>query len=382
MYLEERAFWVAWSQIPAVGPVMLGRLFKYFGSLAAAWQAEPEALTQVQGLGPQLVEKIVTRRSQLNPEQLYSEHLRQNPNFWTPADPDYPRLLGEIPNPPPLLYYQGHIDRQETLGNRPIVGIVGTRNPSEYGQRWTRRISQILAECGFTIVSGMAAGIDTHAHLGCLDADGRTIAVFGTPLNKIYPETNRHLSEKIIQKGLFVSEHPVGTLTRREHFAQRNRIIAGLSQAILVMEAPERSGALITAKVANEYSRDVFALPGRIDDPNSQGCLRLLKNGAETIINETELLEMLGAIPKYHPTPAPTAATPTPSTAVVPPLPVVPDLEPPLQQVWEATEIEPIAFDLIVSQAQLDAASVSSALLQLELIGLVEQLPGMRYRRI
>lgn len=381
MYLEERAFWVAWSQIPTVGPVLLGRLFTYFGSLAAAWQADPEALTQVQGLGRQLVEKIVTRRSQLNPEQLYTEHLRQNPNFWTPADPDYPRLLREIPNPPPLLYYQGQVDRQETLGNRPIVGIVGTRHPSEYGQRWTRQISQILAECGFTIVSGMAAGIDTHAHLGCLDADGRTIAVFGTPLNKIYPETNRHLSEKIIQKGLFLSEHPVDTLTRREHFAQRNRIIAGLSQAVLVMEAPERSGALITAKVANEYSRDVFALPGRIDDPNSQGCLRLLKNGAETIINETELLEMLGAMPKSHPTPSPTAATLTPPPAVVPPLPVVPDLDPPLQQVWEATAIEPLTFDLIVSQAQLDAASVSSALLQLELLGLIEQLPGMRYRR-
>ncbi len=376
MYLEERAFWVAWSQIPAVGPVLLGRLFKYFGSLAAAWQADPDTLTQVQGLGQQLVEKIVTRRSQLNPEQLYSEHLRENPNFWTPADPDYPRLLGEIPNPPPLLYYQGHLDRQETLGNRPIVGIVGTRNPSEYGQRWTRRISKTLAECGFTIVSGMAAGIDTHAHLGCLEADGRTIAVFGTPLNKIYPETNRHLSEKIIQKGLFLSEHPVGTLTRREHFAQRNRIIAGLSQAVLVMEAPERSGALITAKVANEYSRDVFALPGRIDDPNSQGCLRLLKNGAETIINETELLEMLGAMPKYNPP----LSSPALTTGILP-VPSLPKLDPPLQQVWEATAIEPIAFELIVSQAQLDAASVSSALLQLELIGLVEQLPGMRYRR-
>ncbi len=376
MYLEERAFWVAWSQIPSVGPVLLGRLFRYFGSLAAAWQAGPEALTQVQGVGRQLAEKVVQRRSQLNLEELYKEHLRQNPNFWTPADPDYPRLLKEIPNPPPLLYYQGQTDRQETLGNRPIVGIVGTRYPSEYGQRWTRRISKILAESGFTVVSGMAAGIDTQAHLGCLDAGGRTIAVFGTPLDKIYPETNRLLSQKIIQKGLLVSEYPAGTLTKREHFAQRNRIIAGLSRAILVMEAPERSGALITARVANEYSRDVFALPGRIDDPNSQGCLRLLKNGAETIINETELLEMLGAISPSHAPPYPGVTTP-----VLAPLPSVPDLDPQLQQVWEATAIEPTPFDVIISQAQLDAASVSSALLQLELIGLVEQLPGMHYRR-
>jgi DNA processing protein len=375
MYLEERAFWVAWSQIPSVGPVLLGRLFGYFGSLAAAWQAEPEALTQVQGVGPQLVQKIVEGRSQLNPEKLYKEHLRQNPNFWTPADPDYPRLLKEIPNAPPLLYYQGQIDRQETLGNRPTVGIVGTRHPSEYGQRWTRRISQILAECGFTIVSGMAAGIDTQAHLGCLDAQGRTIAVFGTPLDKIYPETNRLLSQKIIQKGLLLSEHPRGTLTKREHFAQRNRIIAGLSRAVLVMEAPERSGALITARVANEYSRDVFALPGRIDDPNSQGCLRLLKNGAETIVNEMELLEMLGALSESS-----SLLTPMPVSPVSTP-PPPPDLDPQLQQVWEATAIEPTSLDHVVSQAKLDAASVSSALLQLELIGLVEQLPGMRYRR-
>ncbi|MEB3829728.1 DNA-processing protein DprA [Phormidium sp. CCY1219] len=382
---EERIFWVAWAQIPGVGSILLQRLQQHFGSLAVAWSASAMQLAQVQGFGRQLGAKITAERSRLNPETRYRQHLQKNPQFWTPADPDYPRLLLEIPDPPPLLYYRGQIDREENLGIRPLVGIVGTRHPSEYGKRWTRRMSAVLAKCGFTVVSGMAAGIDSEAHIGCIESACRTIAVFGTHLDKIYPVANRTLFQKIVSHGLVLSEHPSGTRTRPEHFAQRNRIIAGLSRAVLVMEAPQRSGALITARVANEFGRDVFALPGRLEDYTFQGCLRLLKNGAEMIVNEEELVAMLGGMPKLdHPqqlslfqkTPASETSEPSASPAAS-----MPELEPQLQRVWKAIATEDAPFDAIVEAAAMDAATVSSALLQLELLGYVEQLPGMRYRR-
>lgn len=418
--IQERIFWVAWSQISGVGPVTLHRLNHKFGSLAVAWQASSGALNEIEGLGGKTIANILQQRSRVNPTTLYQQHRRQNPTFWTPADPDYPRLLREIPNPPPLLYYRGIIDPAENLGNRPVIGIVGTRQPSDYGKRWTHRIATVLTKCGFTIASGMAKGIDTIAHQACLAAGGRTLAVFGTGVDVVYPWENRGLYEKILQRGLALSEYPAGTKPNGRHFPQRNRIIAGLSRALLVMEAPERSGALITARQANEFCRDVYVLPGRIDDYNSQGCLKLLKNGAEMIISEEELLKMLGAMPpldrsqssqqlslfanqfanqetgniptKTSPSDRPPlnaiglggdrpispplkANTPTPS-----PAPTI-NLESPLKEVFQAIPSEATAFDLIVEQAGMSAGEVSSALLQLELLGLVSQLPGMRYQR-
>ncbi len=396
---EERAYWLAWSQIPGVGPILIRRLQLHFGSLAAAWDAAPAALGQVEGFGRQMVEKAVRGRSQLDPQRFLQEHLQKNPHFFSPADPDYPRLLLEIPNPPPVLYYRGQINPLENQGITPVVGIVGTRKPSEYGIRWTRRLSGLLAKSGFTIVSGMAAGIDTEAHRACLDVGGRTLAILGTHLDKVYPDSNRALYQRLLQQGAAFSEYPSGTSTKPEHFPQRNRIIAGLSRALLVIEAPARSGALITAHLANEFCRDVYALPGRVDDYNSQGCLRLLKNGAEVIVSEEHLLEMLGAIPPID-TPqqlslfdtAPPAAEPRLSSrkkggdrgsAPVPPLKpeLVPELAPELAKVLQAVTVEAVSLDAIALESGLSAAEVSSALLQLELLGLVSQLPGMRYQR-
>ncbi len=372
--VEERAYWLAWSQVDRVGPVLLKRLQQHFGTLADAWKANATQLGEVEGFGYQSATAVTAARSQINPEQLLAQHSIKNPCFWTPADADYPRLLLEIPNPPPVLYYRGRVEPQENRGLTPMVSIVGTREPTDYGKRWTRKISIALAKHGFTVISGMAAGIDTEAHHGCLEVGGRTLAVLGTGVDLIYPPRNRNLYEKIQQQGLVISEYPAGTQPNRAHFPQRNRIIAGLSRAVLVMEAPTKSGALITAHQANDFCRDVYVLPGRLDDQQSQGCLGLLSRGAHLILNEGHLLEMLGAIPQLDsPVQLPLFTQEQPKPA--------PELEPELAQVWQALASEPTPFDSIVQQAGLTAGSVSSALLQLELLGLVSQLPGMQYRR-
>ena len=247
--VEERAFWLAWSQIPGVGPVLLNRLQQHFGTLAAAWDANLPDLRKVEGFGYQTSEAVTTGRSRLQPQQFLQQHSEKNPHFWTPADADYPRLLLEIPSPPSVLYYRGKMQLPESLDITRAIGIVGTRNPSEYGKRWTRKISAALAKKGFTIVSGMAKGIDKEAHRGCLDAGGKTIAALGTGVDVIYPSENTELYKQILNQGLAVSEYPAGTQPTRENFPRRNRIIAALSRAVLVMEAPMKSGALITASL-------------------------------------------------------------------------------------------------------------------------------------
>ncbi|MEG5032966.1 DNA-processing protein DprA [Microcoleus sp. AT3-D2] len=381
--LEERAYWLAWSQINGIGPILLQRLHQNFNSLAEAWAAKPVDLMRIEGFGKQIIETIVQERTKLNPEEFIEKHLIKNPCFWTPADPDYPRLLLEIPNPPPVLYYRGNVDRKENHGITPTVAMVGTRSPSEYGRRWTRKISTALARSGFTVVSGLAAGIDTEAHTGCLEAGGRTFAVVGTGVDIVYPKQNERLCDRILQQGLVISEYPAGTQPNRTNFPRRNRIIAGLSRATIVIEAPHKSGALITAYQANDFCRDVYVLTGRLDDERSFGCLELLSKGAHPILpssdrllSEDRLLEMLGAMPKLDR---------AEQLSLFPPNPTVekqgPPLEPELAKVLSAIESGPISFDVIVEAAGLEAGTVSSILLQLELLGLVSQLPGMRYQR-
>ena len=381
--VEERAYWLAWSQINGIGPILLQRLHQHFNSLAEAWTAKPVDLMRVEGLGKQIIETILQERTKLNPEEFIEKHLIKNPCFWTPADPDYPRLLLEISNPPPVLYYRGLVDVKENQGITPTVAIVGTRSPSEYGRRWTRKISTALAKSGFTVVSGLAAGIDTEAHTSCLEAGGRTLAVFGTGVDIVYPKPNERLRDRVLQQGLAISEYPAGTQPNKTNFPRRNRIIAGLSRATIVIEAPQKSGALITAYQANDFCRDVYVLTARLDDERSFGCLELLSKGAHPILpssdrllSEDRLLEMLGALPKLDK---------AEQLSLFPLNPTVekqePPLEPELAKVLSAIASGPISFDTIVEAAGLEAGTVSSILLQLELLGLVSQLPGMRYQR-
>lgn len=365
--MEERACWLAWSQIPGIGPVLLKRIHEHFGSLAIAWEANPESLVQVEGIGARLSEIVREKRSQLQPDRLLQQYESDNPNFWTPADTVYPRLLFEIPDPPPVLYYRGQYSPFKHQGCAPTIGIVGTRSPSEYGKRWTRKLSRGLTQQGFAIISGLAKGIDTEAHQSCLDQNGYTIAVLGTGVDMVYPQSNQALYEQIAAQGLLLSEYPNGVPPDRPHFPRRNRIIAGLSRAILVTEAPKRSGALITAQLANEYGRDVYALPGSLDNPRSLGCLELLNQGGQLILGSNFLLESLGAMPLLQPT----------AGVSKPP----PELTPSLNQVFQIIPQEPIFLDNIVAALNLETGMVLSALVQLELLGLVAQLPGMHYQR-
>lgn len=373
---QERAFWLAWSQVEGIGPVLLRRLQKDFGSLADAWVASPQALIQVVGVGEQILEAIALTRQTLDPVEFLHQHEGENPRFWTPADPNYPRLLLEIPDSPATLYYRGKVNTDEIQGKSSLIAIVGTRDPSDYGIRWTRRIARSLLQNGFTLVSGLAEGVDTEVHRCCVEAESRTIAVMGTGVNVVYPWFNRNLYQQILKRGLVMSEYPSGIQPERIHFPRRNRIIAGLCRAVIVIEAPRKSGALITARLANDYGRDVYVLPGSLDNPKAIGCLNLLHHGAQVILSEDHLLEMLGTLPQVAPTALPQ------QTAL--PLDLEPDLQQVLQTLTELSQGESttaIAMDQIVQSSGMAAGKVSSALLQLELMGLVSQQPGMRYQR-
>jgi DNA processing protein len=378
---SERAYWLAWSQIRGVGPVLLKRIAQQFELLENAWKATAIALGEVDGLGGKLIHQILEQRSTFDPADFLDQHQQNNPHFWTPADADYPRLLWEIPSPPPVLYYRGHVEVAENQGQIPGIGIVGTRYPTEHGSRWTRKISQALAQSQFTVISGLAAGIDAVAHSSCLRAQGRTIAVLGTGLDVIYPPQNKALFEQIAATGLILSEYAVGTKPDRGNFPARNRIIAGLSRAVLVMEAPPKSGALITAKYANDFNRDVFTLPNSPDVKEAHGCLNLIHNGAEVILSES-----LGAIPQLDSATgqeqltalSPPPLSPPPSS----PRPVPADLDPVLSNLLQAIAPESTALDQIVINSAMEIGQVSAGLLQLELLGLVRQQPGMRYQRL
>ncbi len=379
-----------------------------------AWQATAGDLLAVDGIGLLSAEKIAAQRAKLDPVKLLAQHEQENKSFWTPADADYPALLFAINDPPPLLYYRGNLKLNDHP-NALSVGIVGTRSLSAYGQRWTQRLSRHLTRQGVVIVSGLAAGIDTVAHTSCLQQQGLTIAVLGTGVDVVYPVRNRELYEQIVATGLVVSEYADGTLPDKVHFPQRNRIIAGLSRAILVTEAPARSGALITVRLANDYCREVYALPCALDNVQGAGCLQSISEGAQMILGEQMLAEALAALPPVDvavPVEAEIAHSATSKTRkigktdttskirktklreesiasdltaseddlAIDPW-VLSNLSPVLSQVLNTLSVEPMVFDHIVQGAQMDTAAVLSALMQLELSGLVVQLPGMQYQR-
>ncbi len=366
--MDEKTYWLAWSHLPRTGTSLLRRLQVRFGSLEVAWTASPEDLAEVEGIGPQILEGIVAGRATLDPEQHRQQLEANNPVLLTPLDADYPPLLREIPSPPATLFAHGRLELLRNSGNRAIA-VVGTRNPSDYGRRWTRRLAQRLAEAGFLIVSGLAEGIDTEAHCATLDVAADTIAVLGTGVDLAYPRGNLNLHRAIAQQGLLLSEYPAGTEPARHQFPARNRIIVGLSRAVIVTEAPSRSGALITAHLANDYCREVYVLPGSLENPRAIGCLGLISQGAQVILSEGHLLESLGQLPCLDPAPAVSEAPP------------LPELPAELAQVLQWVPSQPVGLDWLVQSSGLPTAQVSSALTQLEMLSLVEHLPGMRYQR-
>lgn len=370
---QERPYWLAWAKVKGIGPHRLKRLLECFGSLQRAWEADEPALQQVEGIGSTLAQSIQAARCQLIPEQVLEQTLKPGIPFLTPADPGYPPLLWELPDPPPILYVLGDCPTWE----QPAIGIVGTRAPTAYGRHWTKQISAALAEAGCVVVSGLAAGIDGVAHQACLEASGKTVAVVGTGPEVVYPAQHRQLHQRIQTQGAILSEYPPGTPSAKEHFPQRNRIIAGLCRATLVMEAPERSGALIIAYLANDYGREVYALPGNIDTAAARGCLNLIRNGAGMILGIESLLEDLRLV---HGSPRETADSGSPGSGniQVKAGPTDPDQ----QLLWQILGSEPMGIDALAQATQMEITTLSSTLLMMELEGWLVQLPGMRYRRV
>lgn len=374
--MRDRGFWLAWAQISGVGAVLRKRLCQQFKQMEIAWDIDGERLQSVEGIGPKLAQAIVEQRQRIDVDHLLDEYLQTNPHWLTPADPDYPQILWEIPDPPALLHYVGNLELLRAADSGKLVAIVGTRKITAYGTRWTQRLSRTLSQHGCTIVSGLAAGVDTEAHQSCLAVGGNTIGVLGTGLDVVYPRSNAKLYQQIAAVGLILSEYPAGTPADRRHFPERNRIVAGLSKATIVTEAGRQSGALITARQATEYGRPVHVLAGSLDNLEAAGGLQLIHEGAQIITSEANLLESVGAVSSSDQLDLFAAPTPT----AVAQLSV--DLTPTQQQIWQviAASAEPVLLDTIVETTGFATGEVLSNLLEMELLGAVSEQAGMRYQ--
>ena len=272
-----------------IGPRIYCRLLNYFTTANSVLSASRQELMEVPGIGYQLANAIHTARERVPLQQILNWCRRNNCEILHAQSPHYPRLLREIDDAPRVLFAQGQIDKV----NHPSVAMVGTRHPTLYGREQAKRFSRELSEMGINVVSGLARGIDQVSHQSCLETDGSTIAVLGSGLGRVYPPEHHSISREIIKSGIILSEYPPLQRPNRSTFPRRNRIISGLCVATLVVEAPRKSGALITAKLALEQNREVMAIPGPISNPNSEGCHDLIRDGAKLIKCVGDILEEL-----------------------------------------------------------------------------------------
>jgi DNA processing protein len=353
-------YYVGFNLVPGIGPLRLARLIERCGSIAAAWHAD-ETMMIAAGLDARSMAGLQEARRRID---LDAELERLRAVGVTPisiADPRYPPLLRMIPAPPPLLYLCGTL----TPADQRAVAIVGTRHPSHYGREAARRLARDLASAGLTIVSGLALGIDTIAHTAALEAGGRTIAVLASGIDRVYPERNRALAERIKTSGALLSDYPLGTPPAPLNFPPRNRIISGLSLATLVVEAGESSGALITVQFALDQGREVMAVPGSIFNPLSAGPHRLIRDGAAIVTGADDVLAVLNLDRQ--------------TTLADTPLDVV--LTPEEEAIYAVVMAEPQHIDMIGRAAGQSAAATAAALALLELKGLVRQVAPLYYAR-
>lgn len=284
---NETAFWLAISRVPHIGPVRIERLLTRFQTLEAAWAANANELRSV--LDQRALSELLEARARTDPTRELSRIRERGIAVFSPADPGYPRLLAEIPGRPPILYVRGTL----SLEDESAVGIVGTRRATTYGRQAAQEISGVLAGARVTVVSGLARGVDAAAHRAALNAGGRTIAVLGSGVDVIYPGEHRQLAEQIMDAGAIVSEQPPDAKPDAQNFPARNRIISGMSLGVVVIEAPMRSGALITATFAADQGREVFVVPGSVFAGSSEGSNALLRDGARIVRNGEDILEDL-----------------------------------------------------------------------------------------
>ena len=355
---QDLKYWVGFSLIPRIGRVKLSRLESHFGNMAAAWQANPGELSHA-GLDKGSVNAIVNGRPKISLEAEMEKLERHGVKTFTCRDEGYPARLKQIYDYPPILYVKGTILPQDEW----CLAIVGTRKATVYGRQAAEEIAADLARNKITIVSGLARGIDSIAHRGALEAGGRTIAVFGCGLDIVYPSENASLAQTITDNGALLSEFPLGAEPRRENFPLRNRIMSGLSLGVLVVEAGDTSGAMITARLALEQNREVFAVPGSILSPTSRGTNNLIQEGAKLIRDYTDILEELNLRAVAHQIEV---------KEVIP----ASDTESLLLKQLSA---EPIHIDEVCRSSGLPIATVSSTLAMMELKGMVRQVGTMNY---
>lgn len=296
--------------VPDIGPIRARTLIEHFGDVDAVLSASVSQLQRVNGIGPRIAEMIFNARSHDEAVDRQIEAARTaGARILCWADPDYPPLLKRIPDPPLCIFVKGRIEREDGVA----LAIVGSRKCSIYGLEQSRRFAEALARAGLTIVSGLARGIDSEAHQGALTAGGRTLAVLGNGLNHVYPPEHGPLAERIVRHGALISELPMDAAPEAHHFPPRNRIIIGLSLGVLVIEASHRSGALISARLAADYNREAFALPGRVDQPQyAAGVNRLIREGAAQLVTcPQDVLDGLGDVGRLL---TPAAGVPSPIT--------------------------------------------------------------------
>ena len=355
---------IALNMIPQMGPVRLRRLLDAFGSAEQILLARTDQLAAIDGITRPLSENIARWQDHADPTAELKKAADLGAHIITAQDDEYPPALREIHDPPMVLYVRGEITERD----RHAVAVVGSRKASHYATECAKKLSFQMAYAGLTVISGLARGIDTAAHQGALAAKGRTLAVIGAGLGELYPPENAQLADRIAPSGAVLSEFPIDTKPDRQTFPIRNRIVTGCSFGVLVVEAGANSGALISANMAAEQGRTLYAVPGRIDSPAALGSNRLLQQGAKLVITVDDILDDLPMIFKEQPE-LPAAAP-------------VAELTPDQQKILNALGSDETALDSVIATSGLTAAAVSSTLLALEMRRLVKQLPGKRFVKL
>jgi len=358
---DEKKFWIGFNLVRGIGAVRFQQIQSYFGDLSIAWKAPIEAFQEI-GLPKRALKNFSALRGEIDLDRLYQSITESDVTVLTLLDEAYPALLREIDQAPPVIYVKGVLTPADDFA----VAMVGTRRVTAYGQQVARDTSTYLAGHGLTIVSGMARGVDALAHQHALQAGGRTIAVLGCGVDVVYPPEHRMLAEAIAENGAIISDYPMGTQPEGINFPPRNRIISGLSLATIVVEAGERSGALITADFAVEQGRDVFAVPGNVFSPASRGTNRLIQKGAYAMVSPQDVLDVLD-LAQVEDFKDARQTLPADTTEA---------------KILQVMDYEPIHVDEICHEVNLPVEKVSAALTMMELKGMVQHVGGMRYAAI
>ena len=356
--MNDKRYWIGFTLVKGIGAVRFQRLLERFGDAETAWKAAPAELAGA-GLSLKMIERLVALREKADLSRLWDQIQSKGIQVLTWLDEAYPQRLKEIEQPPPVLYMRGDLLPEDTWA----VAIVGTRRVTPYGRQVTEQIASFLAANGVTVVSGLARGVDAIAHNAALKAGGRTLAVLGSGVDRLYPPENRALAEQIFEHGAVLSDYAPGTPPESSNFPPRNRIISGLSMAVVVIEAGETSGALITAEFAAEQGREIFAVPGNILAPQSKGTNKLIQQGALPLLSASDIMQALN-LTRVGQHKAARKALPAD------------DVE---AKLLTAIGEEPLHVDEIRNQTGLPVEKVSATLVMMELKGMVRQVGNMHY---